>query len=61
MHRLTSSFIFSRSEQSERKAYHLFTTLSHHLANRYPSFKTALGKVVKDNIDLRGGTRDYRT
>jgi hypothetical protein len=60
MHRLTSSFIFSRSEQSERKAYHLFTTLAHHLANRYPSFKIALGKVVKDNIDLRGGTRDYR-
>ena len=62
MHRLTSSFIFSRSEQSERKApYHLFTTLAHHLADRYPSFKTALGKVVKDNADLRGGTRDYRT
>jgi hypothetical protein len=61
MHRLTSSFIFSRSEQSERKAHHLFTTLAHHLANRYPSFKSALGKVVKDNIDLRGGTRDYRT
>ena len=61
MHRLTSSFIFSRSEQSERKAYHIFTTLAHHLSNRYPSFKTALGKVVKDNIDLRGGTRDYRT
>ena len=62
MHRLTSSFFFSRREQSEQKAsYHLFTTLAHHLANRYPSFKTALGKVVKDNIDLRGGTRDYRT
>ena len=62
MHRLTSSFIFSRSEQSERKAsYHLFTTIAHHLANRYPSFKTALGNVLKDNIDLRGGTRDYRT
>jgi NACHT domain len=62
MHRLTSSFIFSRREQSERKAsYHLFTTLAHHLADRYPSFKTALGKVIKDNTDLRGGTRDYRT
>ena len=61
MHRLTSSFIFSRSEQSERKAYHLFTTLAHHLADRYPSFKIALGKVVKDKTDLRGGTRDYRT
>ena len=61
MHRLTSSFIFSRSEQSERKPHHLFTTLAHHLSNRYPSFKTALGKVVKDNIDLQGGTRNYRT
>ena len=62
MHRLTSSFIFSRSEQSERKApYHLFTTLARHLADRYPSFKIALGEVVKDNTDLRGGTRDYRT
>ena len=61
MHRLTSSFIFSRREQSERKAYHFFTTLAHHLADRYPSFKTALGEVVKDNTDLRGGTRDYRT
>jgi hypothetical protein len=61
IHRLTSSFIFSRREQSKRSAYHLFTTLAHHLADRYPSFKTALGKVVKDNTDLRGGTRDYRT
>jgi hypothetical protein len=61
MHRLTSSFIFSRREQSERKAYHLFTTLARHLADRYPSFKIALGKVVKDNTDLQGGTHDYRT
>ena len=61
MHRLTSSFIFSRRKQSERKAYHLFTTLAHHLANRCPSFKSALGKVVKDNTDLRGGTHDYHT
>ena len=60
MHRLTSSFIFVRREQSVRKAYHLFTTLARDLADRYPSFKIALGKVVKDNIDLRGGTRDYR-
>ena len=61
MHRLTSSFFFSRSEQSERKAsYHLFTTLAHHLADRYPSFKAALGKVVKDNTDLQGGTHNHR-
>jgi hypothetical protein len=61
MHRLTSSFIFTRSEQSERKAYHLFTTLARHLADRYPSFKIALGQVVKNNTDLQGGTRDHRT
>src|SRR6266436_5213053 len=54
MHRLMPSFIFSRSEQSERKAsYHLFTTLAHHLADRYPLFKTAVEKVVKDSSDLR--------
>jgi hypothetical protein len=62
MHRLTSSFIFSRREQSERKAsYHLFTTLARDLADRYPSFKIALGKVIKDNTALRVGTRDYHT
>jgi hypothetical protein len=62
MHRLTSSFIFSRREHSERKAsYHLFTTLARDLADRYPSFKIALGKVVKDNTALRVGTRDYVT
>jgi hypothetical protein len=61
MHRLTSSFIFLRREQSVRKAYHLFTTLARDLADRYPSFKIALGKVVKDNTDLRLGTRDYHS
>jgi hypothetical protein len=59
MHRLTSSFIFLRKEQS--KPYHLFTTLARDLADRYPSFKTALGRVVKDNSSLRVGTRDYDT
>ena len=59
MHRLTSSFIFLRKEQS--KPYHLFTTLARDLADRYPSFKTALGAVVKDNSSLRVGTRDYDT
>ncbi len=61
MHRLTSSFIFLRKEQSKREAYHLFTTLARDLSDRYPSFKTALGKVVKDNSSLRVGTRDYAT
>jgi hypothetical protein len=61
MNRLTSSFIFSRREQSERKAYLLFTTLARHLADRYPPFKIALGRVLKNNTDLQGGTRDYGT
>ena len=61
MHRLTSSFIFLRREQSTRKAYHLFTTLSRDLADRYPSFKLALGNVIKDNTALRAGARDYHT
>jgi hypothetical protein len=61
MHRLTSSFIFLRREQSVREAYHLFTTLARDLADRYLSFKIALGKVVKDNTALRVGTRDYDT
>jgi len=61
MHRLTSSFIFLRKEQSKREAYHLFTTLARDLSDRYPSFKTALGRVVKDDSSLRVGTRDYGT
>ena len=59
MHRLTSSYIFLRKEQS--KPYHLFTTLARDLSDRYPSFKSALGKVVKDDSSLRVGTRDYDT
>jgi hypothetical protein len=61
MNRLTSSFIFLRREQSVREAYQLFTTLARNLADRYPSFKIALGNVVKDKTDLRVGTRDYHT
>ncbi|KAH9055461.1 hypothetical protein EDB87DRAFT_1316370 [Lactarius vividus] len=59
MHRLTSSFIFLRKEQS--KPHHLFTTLARDLSDRYPSFKAALGRLVKDNSSLRVGTRDYAT
>ena len=61
MHRLTSSFIFLRREQPFRKAYRLFMILARDLADRYPSFKIALGKVVKDDTTLRVGTRDYAT
>ncbi|KAH9047049.1 hypothetical protein EDB84DRAFT_1575489 [Lactarius hengduanensis] len=61
MDRLASSFIFVRKEQSKTEAHHLFTNLAHHLADRYPLFKAALGRVVKDNIPLRRDTRDYGT
>src|SRR6266571_8681034 len=61
MRRLTSSFIFVRKEQSKTEAYHLFTNLARDLADRYPLFKAALGRVVKDDTSLRLGTRDYGT
>src|SRR6266571_7268700 len=61
MRRLTSSFIFVRKVQSKTDAYHLFTNLARDLADRYPLFKTALGRVVKDDTSLRLGTRDYDT
>jgi hypothetical protein len=59
MHRLTSSFIFVRKEQSRSEAHYLFTNIAHNLAGRYPLFKTALGQAVKDDISLRRDTRDY--
>ncbi|KAH9024625.1 hypothetical protein EDB85DRAFT_269188 [Lactarius pseudohatsudake] len=61
MHRLTSSFIFLRKEQ--HKPHHLFTTLARDLADRYPSFKSALGRIIMDDTSLRigAGTRDYDT
>ncbi len=61
MRRLSSSFIFIRKEQSKTDAYHLFTNLARDLADRYPLFKTALGRVVKDETSLRLATRDYDT
>src|SRR6266403_293600 len=56
MHRLTSSFIFIRREQSKPETYRFFTTLARNLADRYPSFKSALGEIVKDNTALRVST-----
>ena len=61
MHRLTSSFIFLRKERSKREDYHLFTSLAHDLSDRYPSFKAALGRIVKGDSSLRVRTRDYPT
>ena len=61
MGRLTSSCFFVREERSKTEAYHLFTNLAHDLADRYPSFKAALGKVIKDDTSLRHNARDYGT
>jgi hypothetical protein len=61
MHRLTSSFIFLRREESKHEAYHLFTTLARDLSDRYPSFKAALGRIVQGDSALRVRTRDYPT
>ena len=61
IHRLTSSFIFVRNERFKSEAYHLFMNLARDLADRYPLFKAALGKAIKDNTSLRRSTRDYTT
>ena len=60
MNRLTSYFAFLRAEKSKGEDYVLLTTIIHGLCNRYPSFKTALGKVIRDNKPLRAA-RDYHT
>ena len=59
MDRLSSYFIFLRAERSKSEDYTLFTTLGHDLSNRYPLFKTALGKAIKDNKSLRAA-RDFQ-
>ena len=59
MNRLTSYFIFLRAEQSRHEDY-LFTTLIRDLSGRYPSFKTALGKGIRDNKRLCTA-QDYHT
>ena len=50
MRRLSSSHIFRRGDGP--KPRHLFTTLARDLSDRYPSFKAALGKAIKDNTSL---------
>ena len=57
MRRLTSSFIFRRGDGP--KPRYLLTTLIRDLSDRYPSFKAALGEVIKDNTSLRQGAHDY--
>jgi NACHT domain len=57
---LGSYFAFMRKERSKDEAYQLFTTLARDLADHHPTFKHALGRVIKDDSSLRS-TRDYRT
>jgi Cdc6-like AAA superfamily ATPase len=59
IHRLSSSFINRRAEGS--KPYLLFTTLARDLADRYPSFKAALGRAIQDDTSRRIGAQDYST
>ena len=61
MGRLSSSCFFVRKERAKTEAYHFFTNLAHALAGRYPLFKAALGRVIKDDISLRCNARDYGT
>jgi AAA ATPase domain len=57
---LGSYLAFLRREGSKYDAYQLFTTLARDLSDQHPTFKRALGKVIKDDSALRG-SRDYRT
>ena len=57
---LVSYFVFLRKEGSKDEAHQLFTTLSRDLSNRYPRFKLALGRVLKNDPSLCS-TRHYRT
>jgi NACHT domain len=51
---------FVRKEGSKDEAYQLFTTLARDLSDRYPPFKLALGRALKNDPSLRS-TRRYRT
>ena len=57
MQRLSSSFVFRRGDGP--KPHELFPTLVRDLSDRYPSFKAALGEVIKNNTSIRH-TQDYR-
>ncbi|KAI0258821.1 hypothetical protein BC834DRAFT_962945, partial [Gloeopeniophorella convolvens] len=61
MGRLCTSYIFVRGSPSERNPYLLLTTLARDLWDQYPSFRVALGHVIKNNISLRLGATDYKT
>ncbi|KAI0267883.1 hypothetical protein BC834DRAFT_968781 [Gloeopeniophorella convolvens] len=61
-HRLASSFVFSRTErtdQSHRAAQLLFSEIARNLADRYPTFKASLAKIIDKDASLVLGARDY--
>ncbi|KAI0259305.1 hypothetical protein BC834DRAFT_639484, partial [Gloeopeniophorella convolvens] len=47
MRRLTSSFVFLRGEQPNRESHLLFTGLARDLSDRYPTFRSCLGRTVE--------------
>jgi NACHT domain len=57
---LCTYLAFLRKEGSKDEAYQLFTTLARDLSDRYPPFKSALGRVLKNDPSLRN-TRHYLT
>jgi len=59
MNRLAASFFFVRSDPAN--ANFLFTTIAHLLADQFPSFKSALEKVIKSESGLDWSTLDYET
>ncbi|KAF9034401.1 hypothetical protein BJ165DRAFT_1563806 [Panaeolus papilionaceus] len=48
MNLLASSFVFRRQQQLQSQTYKLFTNIARDLADFYPPFKFALGKIAAD-------------
>ncbi|KIO10995.1 hypothetical protein M404DRAFT_20516 [Pisolithus tinctorius Marx 270] len=50
---LGSCFCFARDRQAERREEKMLTTISRDLANHYPAFRRALGRVLTEDPTLR--------
>ncbi|KAI0259304.1 hypothetical protein BC834DRAFT_1045384 [Gloeopeniophorella convolvens] len=61
MHRLSSSFVFSRREHSNQRSYLFLTGLVRDLSDRYPAFWASLGKKVENDTHARLGSEDFAT
>ncbi|KAI0257891.1 hypothetical protein BC834DRAFT_1046712 [Gloeopeniophorella convolvens] len=55
---LASSFMFLRGEQSKQEPHLLFTGLVRDLSDRYPAFRSSLGKAIQYDTSIRQGTKD---